>query len=56
MYFSCMDDDAAIAKARKIFPRDGFEVWEGARRVYTTQVESVRVADVGRKAPPKRGQ
>jgi hypothetical protein len=29
-----IDDASAIAKAHEILPRQPFEIWQGARRVY----------------------
>ena len=31
----CIDDTVAIAKARALLPMQAFEVWEGARMVFT---------------------
>jgi hypothetical protein len=38
--FACIDDASAIAKASATFAEQPFEVWEGARRVYTTPMRS----------------
>lgn len=32
---TCADDEAAVNKARKLYCGNGFEVWQGKRRILT---------------------
>ena len=39
----CIDDAAAIARARALLPRQLFEVWQGRRKVFPTKLAALEM-------------